>query len=257
MPSATATLTNMCPLCEDSGYQRNALNEPTCCTCSAGQERQAFTDRMEAQAQAEFRRVVIARMKLPAKYQRYTLETSPLRNWVPYLASGAPRPAKQRHPYKAALAFVSPWDRHSNLLLFGKPGVGKTSLEVALMQHLVDQAARERWTMRFVYSGSLMEELRGAGRAGKTQEVIDKYQQPYLLVLDDLTDAPEPWILEHFRTLIEARVMAGRPIFLSTNCAPNELAHVLGGRMLDRLLQGQSQIITIHGPCLRHHEQPS
>ena len=132
------------------------------------------------------------------------------------------------------------------LTLMGGPNRGKTHLAVAVCRNWLQQGK----LARYAYVPLLLDELRrgfGATGAESYEARWDMFLRVPLLVLDDLgVENPTPWVQERLDTLIDARLMAGLALMVTTNLNMDEIPE----RIRTRLERG-GEIVPIEGPEYR------
>jgi DNA replication protein DnaC len=127
-----------------------------------------------------------------------------------------------------------------NLILYGKPGRGKTHLAIALAY----RAIQNGFDARFVKATDLIDELSAASREGRLREASALYVAPDVLVIDEIG------YLHHaddaanvLYGVVDGRCQHRRPIVFTTNkdlkawgsvLHDNDLAEALLDRVLER-----------------------
>lgn len=123
----------------------------------------------------------------------------------------------------------------SGLLLWGRPGVGKSHLAVAIALALLGKEV----CVRFVTVPDMLSELRDGIRQNVAEEeTIGRLATVPLLVLDDLgAENATTWTNEKLYQLINRRYQNLLPLVATTNCDPNQLRQTMGARTVSRLLE--------------------
>ncbi len=147
-------------------------------------------------------------------------------------------------------------DEQATVILCGPTGVGKSFVAQALGV----AACRQRRTVRFTKTGTLLTDLAGGRADGSHAQRLRRYLTPTLLILDDF--AMREYTLpqtEDLYDLISRRYRHGA-LILTTNRAPNDLYAlfpnpVLAEGLLDRLLNS-AYILTMLGRSYRPQLRP-
>ena len=124
-----------------------------------------------------------------------------------------------------------------NAILSGPSGTGKTHLAIAIAY----RALQHGYDARFVGADALIGELSRAAAKGKLEHALIPYQQPHVLIIDELgylshaADAANV-----LYRVVNDRYLAQRPILLTTNkplAAMGDVLHDgdLAEAILDRL----------------------
>lgn len=142
-------------------------------------------------------------------------------------------------------------DRRENLLVFGKPGSGKTHLLAALGEQLVQQGR----SVLFATCGLLVQELLAAKRDLKLERFIKRLASFEALILDDLGYVQQSREeMEVLFTLLAERYERGS-VLLTSNLAFSQWEQIFKDPMttaaaIDRLVH-HSVIIELNIPSYR------
>ncbi len=135
------------------------------------------------------------------------------------------------HQEALEFAKASASNRLIFLLLLGDNGQGKS--------HLGAAALKARGEGFFVEHKSLIDEIRGTyNGAGNTVDVIEKYQDAALLVLDEVgmsTNGKDEQ--PHLHEILAKRHDRRLPTILTSNKSLPELKEILGFRLMDRIAE--------------------
>lgn len=166
----------------------------------------------------------------------------------------------QTKAFQAAREFAKTYIEGKNdgtgLLLIGGVGSGKTHLAAAIVNAVIDYVPISDYDAagcgdgfrcgltpssgtRFIGTVELMEQLRetyNSSESGSAQEIIRRYQEARLLVLDDLgAEKPSDWARERLFEIIDRRYNDCTPVVITTNADVQELYQKLGARICDRI----------------------
>ncbi|EGO63578.1 primosomal protein DnaI [Acetonema longum DSM 6540] len=107
------------------------------------------------------------------------------------------------------------------VLLYGKPGTGKTHLAAAILNLRLAQC----YEAIFVTVPELFADIRETIRREKdTSELLEIVKSTDLLVMDDLgAERMTAWVAEQMFSVINARLLRKKQTVITTNYSPSEL----------------------------------
>ena len=136
-----------------------------------------------------------------------------------------------------------------NLLFSGDTGLGKTFLSACIAA----QVAQKGYGVVYesaVHLFSKMEKARFSGDEQAQQE-CRKYTACDLLIVDDLgTEMPGTFVNSALYTLINDRILSGKPTIISTNLGNEELISRYSAQIVSRL-RGNYQRVAFVGEDIR------
>lgn len=132
-----------------------------------------------------------------------------------------------------------------NLILSGRPGLGKTHLAVAIGY----RAIQNGFTARFVGASALIDELGEASRAGRLREAAAEWVAPDVLIVDEVgylahaADAANVLF-----GVVDQRYLHQKPLILTTNKKLRSWGevlhdHDLAAVILDRVLERGAHMV--------------
>lgn len=148
----------------------------------------------------------------------------------------------------AACRFI---DQRQNIVLMGKPGVGKTHLAHALGLEAIKKGKK----VRFTHANELMERLFASRADGTYQYTLQKCMKPDLLIIDELGFKKMPQHgLDDFFEIIRRRYESGSMI-ITTNRNFEDWGNLFGDKVMasaiiDRIVH-HAHIIKITGDSYR------
>lgn len=131
-----------------------------------------------------------------------------------------------------------------NLVMAGKPGLGKTHLAIAIAY----KAIQHGHDARFIGASDLIDDLAAAAKEGRLRETTAVYLEPHVLIIDEVG------YLQHADNaanliygVIDGRCHRKRPMIFTTNKPLREWGEVLHDRhlaeaILDRILEHGTHI---------------
>ena len=136
-----------------------------------------------------------------------------------------------------------------NLLFVGGTGLGKTFLSACIARAVVDRG----YSVVYESAGHLFGKLEQAkfSPSEEARRETARFTECDLLILDDLgTEMPGQFVTAAFYTLLNDRILAGKPMVISTNLNIDEAARRYSPQIASRL-QGSFQGLTFVGEDIR------
>ena len=136
-----------------------------------------------------------------------------------------------------------------NLLFVGGTGLGKTFLSACIARAVADRG----YSVVYESAGHLFSKLEQAkfSPSEEARREAARFTECDLLILDDLgTEMPGQFVTAAFYTLLNDRILAGKPMVISTNLNIDEAARRYSPQIASRL-QGSFQGLTFVGEDIR------
>lgn len=136
-----------------------------------------------------------------------------------------------------------------NLLFVGGTGLGKTFLSACIARAVADRG----YSVVYESAGHLFGKLEQAkfSPSEEARREAARFSECDLLILDDLgTEMPGQFVTAAFYTLLNDRILAGKPMVISTNLNIDEAARRYSPQIASRL-QGSFQGLTFVGEDIR------
>lgn len=136
-----------------------------------------------------------------------------------------------------------------NLLFVGGTGLGKTFLSACITRAVADRG----YSVVYESAGHLFGKLEQAkfSPSEEARREAARFTDCDLLILDDLgTEMPGQFVTAAFYTLLNDRILAGKPMVISTNLNIDEAARRYSPQIASRL-QGSFQGLTFVGEDIR------
>ena len=136
-----------------------------------------------------------------------------------------------------------------NLLFVGGTGLGKTFLSACIARTVADRG----YSVVYESAGHLFGKLEQAkfSPSEEARREAARFTDCDLLILDDLgTEMPSQFVTAAFYTLLNDRILAGKPMVISTNLNIDEAARRYSPQIASRL-QGSFQGLTFVGEDIR------
>lgn len=205
-----------CPDCKDTGYINNKK-----CHCF-----------LQAEMEYIYEQSNVKHVLERENFSKFSLD---------YYSQEMIDPVTKQSSYKLAQdalakcrAFTTNFDKQSdNLLLYGKPGTGKTFLTNCIAKELLDAGHSVIYFSAF----QLFDQL--AKYAFDRNASENEYKNIFncdLLIIDDLgTEGPNTFTTSKFFQCINERILRGKSTMISTNLTPKEIADTYFERISSRI----------------------
>ncbi len=195
----------------------------------------------------EQRREIAALSSGGESFEGFCLEYYPDRVDPKYGAS--PRMIMQRN-FDICRKYAREFDGAAgNLLFIGGTGLGKTFLSACIGAQVADRG----FGVVYETAAALfrkMEKARFSPDGGSEQE-LERIQNCDLLIVDDLgTELPGAFVTAALYSVVNDRLLAGKPMLISTNLNVDEIARRYSPQIASRL-QGSFQRLTFVGEDIR------
>ena len=125
-------------------------------------------------------------------------------------------------------------EKSGNLLFSGDTGLGKTFLSACIARTVADRG----YSVVYESSGHLFSKLERAKFSGDedAREETKKYSECDLLIVDDLgTEMPGQFTTAALYALVNDRLLAGKPMIISTNLNTEDLSRRYSPQIASRL----------------------
>ncbi len=136
-----------------------------------------------------------------------------------------------------------------NMLFVGGTGLGKTFLSAGIAEVVADRG----YSVVYETASRLFTKLEQAKFSGseEARAEAEKYMRCDLLILDDLgTEMPGQFVTAALYSLLNERLLAGKPMVISTNLNVDELARRYSPQIASRL-HGEFSRLTFVGDDIR------
>ena len=142
--------------------------------------------------------------------------------------------------------------RPKNLLLSGKPGLGKTFLSACIAREVSNRGFSVAYdTAMHIFSRFEALKFRTDDDEDETQADVDRVLRCDLLILDDLgTEMTTNFVLSALYEIINTRLMENRATVISTNLNLDEIEDRYGPGVLSRI-RGEYELLLFYGEDIR------
>ncbi len=161
----------------------------------------------------------------------------------------SPRQIMERN-FRSCRSYATAFGADSgNLLFVGGTGLGKTFLSACIARVVTDRG----FSVMYETASHLFSKLEKAKFSGSEEARRDaeKYMECDLLIIDDLgTEMPGQFVNAALYTLLNDRLLAGKPMLISTNLNIEEITRRYTPQIASRL-QGSFTRLTFVGEDIR------
>jgi DNA replication protein DnaC len=137
-----------------------------------------------------------------------------------------------------------------NLLFMGSTGLGKTMLSACIATEVTEKG----YSVSYESAGHLFSKLEKNrfNPTPETQREAAEIENAQLLIIDDLgTELPGNFVTAALYTLINDRILAGKPTIISTNLNSDEIPSRYSPQIASRLLGGTYRQMIFVGEDIR------
>lgn len=161
----------------------------------------------------------------------------------------SPRTIMEKN-FRSCRSYATTFTTNSgNLLFVGGTGLGKTFLSACIARAVADRG----YSVMYETASRLFAKLEQAKFSGneESRREAEKLNECDLLILDDLgTEMPGQFVTAALYSLINDRLLAGKPMVISTNLNVDELARRYTPQIASRL-RGSFSLLTFVGDDIR------
>ena len=215
----------ICPLCGGSGYVGSNM-----CEC------------LRELCRQEQKKEVSILSGSKDTFNQFRLEYYPERVDPQYGAS--PRVIMERNLKICRTYALTFTPSAGNLLFVGGTGLGKTFLSACIARGVADRG----YSVLYESSAHLFAKLEQAKftPSEEARREAEKFTACDLLILDDLgTEMPGQFVTAALYSLLNDRILAGKPMVISTNLNVDELARRYSPQIASRLHGGFQRLIFV------------
>ena len=129
------------------------------------------------------------------------------------------------------------------LIMIGNPGTGKNHLAVATMKAIIQEKAQSAVIVKIA---KMIRELKDnwITKNHTEQSIMDKYVEPYLLVVNEIgLQFGSETEQNYFTEIIDDRLGAVKPTILIGNVNITQMEQLIGERIIDRFKDGGKSLV--------------
>ncbi len=217
-----------CADCKDTGYVGGAM-----CHCLKQNVISALYD--------------LSHLKSVLKYENFESFDISLYSDQPFGDSAKSPKKNMENIYLECIKFVNSFpDADCSLFFYGNSGLGKTFLSHCIAKDLIDKG----YTVIYQTAPDLIDVLRKTALGEDTEEAA-LIEECDLLILDDLgTESATAYSEQVIFNIINARLLAGKKMIISTNFNLEELMNTYPERICSRIF-GNFRIYAFYGDDIR------
>lgn len=154
--------------------------------------------------------------------------------------------------YAICKSFCDNFDNtFSNLLFYGKPGLGKTFLCSAIAKELLDKGKNVIYVSAFTLFKIIEDEKFNKGEELDNSEFFSSLIDADLLIIDDLgTEFSTIVSTSALFSILNTRFINSKPIIISTNLSPAEMTMQYSERIVSRIY-GEYSVLKFIGEDIR------
>ena len=238
-------------LLRQAGYAPEYLDDgPLCRKCGdSGFHGEKMCDCMVQFCREEQRKELTSLLTDDATFDDFSLDYY---STAPDQARGRSSRQVMELIYGVCVNYASHFDpkETGNLLFIGDPGLGKTFLSACIAREVVDRGYSVVYDTA-IHLFSCMEKQKFGGAAEEDLRMVERMQLCDLLILDDLgTEMTNPFVISALYTIVNGRILSGKPSIISTNLSQQQLSQRYSPQVVSRL-EGDYDVLNFVGNDIR------
>lgn len=153
--------------------------------------------------------------------------------------------------YEIAVNYARKFNLHSrSLLMNGGTGLGKTFLSACIARQVVSMGYSVVYDTA-IHVFSCLEKQKFGNASEEEKRMAERIMECDLLILDDLgTEMPTAFVSPALYSIVNGRILEGRPTIISTNLSLGELSRRYSPQIASRLM-GEYQNLLFLGQDIR------